>query len=146
MRARDGGAWRDIDSGQVRVAGSWQQLTEARAYIGGAWETVASFIPDLSVSASPIGASGIIADGGLATTNSVTVTPAGGSAPYTYAWTFVSGDSVTVNSPASATTSFSTTLAPEDETSSVYRCTVTDDNGTTATVDVIVNLASFSSS
>lgn len=66
------------------------------------------------------------------TTNTITVTPTGGVAPYTYAWSYVSGDAVTVLSPTSAATQFrSNTTA-----SAVYACTVTDSTGGTPLVAV----------
>lgn len=81
-------------------------------------------------------------DIGSQTTNSVTVTPSGGTAPYTYAWAFVDGDAgISINSPTSATTSFSgdpvgTALA------ATYRCTVTDSAGSplTATFTIAVSI------
>jgi hypothetical protein len=72
------------------------------------------------------------------TTNSVTVTPNGGVAPYSYAWTYVSGDAFTVLSPTSATTAFRSTSASEG----VYKCTVTDSTpGTPLTASVNVGIS-----
>jgi len=78
------------------------------------------------------------------TTASTTVTPSGGVSPYTYAWTLLSGDTLTVNSPSAATTTFSKTgMLPGDSFDATYRCTVTDStSGTplTATADVPVTI------
>jgi hypothetical protein len=77
------------------------------------------------------------------TTASTTVTPSGGTAPYTYAWTFVSGDSFTITSASAATTTFSATLNEDEFVSGIYRCTVTDSTGgtpLTATADVPVTI------
>lgn len=83
-------------------------------------------------------------DTGTITSNSTTVTPAGGSSPYTYAWTKVTGDTLTVTSPTSATTTFSTSgLAEGNFVAATYRCTVTDSTtptALTATADVSVTL------
>ncbi len=79
-----------------------------------------------SASVSPAIASATRVGPGAVTTNSVTVTVAGGTGPFTYAWALVSGDTFTPNSPTSATTNFSTSLTAGQEKSGVYRCTVTD--------------------
>lgn len=71
-------------------------------------------------------------------TNSVTVTPNGGTAPYTYAWSYVSGDAFEVLSPSSASTRFRS-VSPSD---GVYQCLVTDFTSATATVNVGVSTVS----
>jgi len=83
-------------------------------------------------------------DTGTITSGSTTVTPSGGTAPYTYSWAFQDGDILTVTSPTSATTTFSTSgVAEGDFRAAVYRCTVTDSTtptALTATVDVSITL------
>jgi hypothetical protein len=75
---------------------------------------------------------------GTATTGSVTVTASGGTGPYTYAWTNVSGETFTVTSPTAASTTFSITVAADDVKTAEYRCTVTDSLAATYAVDVSV--------
>ena len=89
-----------------------------------------------SASASPASATGSGLSGTIET-NTVTVTPAGGTGPYTYAWAYVSGDAVTVQSPTAATTKFSSLTSAE----SVYRCTVTDFLLATAVANVGVSIS-----
>ena len=68
-------------------------------------------------------------------------------APYTYAWSYVSGTVATVSNPTSATTTFSRTefidfSGQTINRTGVYRCTVTDSASRTATADVTVNTTS----
>jgi len=79
---------------------------------------------------------------GSATSNSATATASGGSGGYTYAWTRVSGDTYTINSSTSATTTFTTTLSNGQFKSGIYRCTVTS-GGVTASADIQVDSESF---
>lgn len=57
-------------------------------------------------------------------------TVSGGVTPYTYLWEYVSGDVFTVNSPTSASTTFSinitVSVAETVTKTGVYRCKVTD--------------------
>lgn len=80
---------------------------------------------------------------GSITSNVDTGSGAGGVAPYTYAWTYVSGDSYTINSPASAATTFTTAVSSGATKSGVYRCTVTDSASTTAHTDVTIDFEAF---
>jgi hypothetical protein len=78
-----------------------------------------------------------------ATTNSVAVTPSGGTAPYTYAWTFTTGGTnITITSSTSSSTTFSATTAlSQGETrTGTARCRVTDNVGATYDVYVAVTI------
>jgi hypothetical protein len=89
-------------------------------------------------------ASGTRSGPGSVTTNSVTVTPSGGTGPYTYAWANVEGDAATVNSPTAATTTFTHTLTlGVPSKSGQYECTVTD--SLAAAFQVYANVSAFSS-
>lgn len=72
--------------------------------------------------------------------SSVAVAASGGTAPYTYAWTRISGAAtITANSSTAATTSFNCTgLVAAEINEAVFRCTVTDSVAATDTVDVSV--------
>jgi hypothetical protein len=70
--------------------------------------------------------------------NTGTATPTGGKPPYSYAWTRVSGDVFTINSPGINNTTF-TGNGADVVKGGTYRCTVTDDNLDTAFDNVNVN-------
>lgn len=144
--------WKVLDAGAtLRTITSMKVLdgatlrTVVRAKVmdsdGVTLRTVATFVTALTASPSPSSVTGI----GYSPTSPVNVTsdpascvPSGGLPPYTYAWTIISG-SATINSPTLATTTFSKSISsfstPEYATA---RCTVTDSDGNTATVDVSI--------
>lgn len=95
----------------------------------------------LSATVSPATLSRVGNNSSLSTT-STTVTPSQGTPGYTYGWAWLSGGSgITINSPSSATTSFTSTgLALEETRSGVARCTVTDSASATVTKDVAVDI------
>jgi hypothetical protein len=97
---------------------------------------VFSLAPDLSASAAPETVYGA-ASLSTITTGSTTVTPVGGTPPYSHAWsldTFDGPVAPTANSPTSATTTFTqTSVAPGDSYYASWIDTVTDDDGATAT-------------
>ena len=141
---RLGGAWRTITGAQVFSGGSWRTLVAIQVYSGGAWRQVGNFSApsggggggggtvSVSISPSPFSGTG-------STTPSLTATPSGGLAPYTYAWTVVSSTApMTVTHPSLATTTAysTTTLNPGDSINATLRCTVTDSLGTVGQADV----------
>jgi hypothetical protein len=110
----------------------------------GAWRNGAVFVPPLSLAVSPSDTGGGNFVPGTITTGSVTATPTGGLAPFTYAWTRLSGDPANPTAPTNATTSFSLFANDPASFSAVFRCTVTDSLGTTATADVPTFFEGFS--
>lgn len=97
----------------------------------------------LSISISPSSLYDSRTGGGSLTSSPATGTGSGGTGPYTYAWTYVSGNSFTINSPSSATTTFTTSLIAGQLKSGVYRCTVTDSLSATASATIDVDMESF---
>ena len=142
MIARITGAWRTVSSGRAYVGGAWRPLVKARAYIGGEWREVASFIPPLSLSISPLATDGSRLGSGAITTLPVTATPNGGQAPYSYMWDRTAGFGA-VNSGTSSTTTFSQSVGNGEEVTGTFRCTVTDNLGATATASVTATFTSF---
>jgi len=100
--------------------------------------TLGAVLGPLAVNISP----GNVYAGGytaIITTQTVTANGVGGSAPYTYSWTKVSGALVNVLSATSAATAFNATgmISPTDRVA-VYRCTVTDSLAATSYSDINV--------
>lgn len=104
----------------------------------------------MTATASPASVTGFAALAGSATitTNSTTVTPSGGSAPYTYAWAKNSGTGGTwsIASATSDTTKFTCSgVAGDTDYTAIFRCTITDATGGTATVDVQADVSNLGS-
>ena len=85
-----------------------------------------------TASASPSSVSGTGVAPATVTSGSTTCTASGGFAPFTYSWTFVSGTALTVNTPTSASTTFSHHFITTGTVNAVYKCVATDANGNTA--------------
>ena len=100
-----------------------------------------------TVNASPLSAigSGSSAADIDVTTNDITATPVGATAPYTYAWTEVSSSAVwTILSPTASTTRFRAVDVPGNSSATaVFLCTVTDSRGRTGTVEVTAEAYNF---
>lgn len=92
--------------------------------------------------------SGFTPCGDPGSTDIVTMTASGGKAPYSYAWAQVGGSASSGPYAASAPTSNATAFVDANSqvcdgdavTDETWRCTVTDDDGKTATNDVTVRL------
>jgi hypothetical protein len=97
----------------------------------------------LSIIISPSSLYNIFSGTGTVTSDPATGTATGGSGGYSYAWTFVSGNSYTINNPFTATATFSTFLSAGQFKSGNYRCTVTDSSSATAFADIQVDLEAF---
>lgn len=100
-------------------------------------------VPSISLSeTSPYGTR---ANTGVATSSSVTATVTGGTPPYTYAWSRVSGDGVIIaNSISSSITTFSRYGSPINTYNADWKLTVIDANNqiaTSPTVSVEIEFA-----
>lgn len=69
-------------------------------------------------------------------------TPVGGTAPYIYSWSKVSGGAITVDSPSASSTTFSVTgMAGGENRNALFKCTVTDAFGVVkATRNITVDI------
>lgn len=89
-----------------------------------------STIPALTVSLDTSTAAGSGIGNGPYTTNAVVVTASGGITPYTYAWTKVSGDTLTISSASATSVTWSASGTAPEIKAAVWKCSVTDAMGT----------------
>lgn len=139
MQRWDGGAFVNLAIARRWDGASWIDLTIARRWDGSAWVDIP--LPGgggggLSATISSAGANGFefrtepapaFVTVFIDTPASVTVTPTGGTGPYTYLWDRISGASaVGVSNPTGSVVTFSANVPKNQERSAVWRCTVTD--------------------
>lgn len=146
-----GGAWVSPPSIYKKKDSAWiiPQLYTKRS---GVWVNIDAVVapppspPPPTLSASGGGTvSGTRVGTGDAYSSPATITASGGVTPYSYAWSYYSGDSIAITSPSSASSTFYRTLANGNSSSTVVKGTVTDALGATAFIFVTVNLsASYS--
>lgn len=155
MDALANGGWLSLTGIDARCDDAWRRVLRTEVYTGGAWRTGETFIAPLTASAAPSTVnkdreeyltyeSGDPYEGDIYNLNqtviftqTTAVTVSGGVSPYFYAWERISGAGE-IDTPNSATTFFTKTAA-NPGSSGVFRCTVTDAQGGTATVNVTAN-------
>lgn len=99
--------------------------------------------PSFTITATNVDHFSLSGATGTTSTNSA-VTTSGGTSPFTYSCAYVGGATeITPTTPTSNTTTFGYALPFEGFYSSVFRWTVTDDNGLVATADVSVLVSYF---
>ena len=126
-----------VNSGvnEAKTAAAQAQATATGAIAGVATLADQTAPGGFYATCSPASAFGSRVGAGLVTTAAVTVTPTGGTGPYTYAWTLESGN-FTIISPTSASTTFRASVAAGETTEDVATCTVTDSLAATASVSI----------
>ena len=146
IQVRQGGAWQTITGAKIFANGAWRTVLAGKIYASGAWRDICNFVTPppggggggggtivLTISPSPF--SRITAQHTIS--NTLTATPSGGLAPYTYSWTVVTSTTTfTIGSPTLATTAVTATLADNATETCTLRCTVTDSLGSTTHADV----------
>lgn len=134
-----GGALRVASSFKIKVAGVLRTARTLSVYADGALHPFFSTASSLDVTAPDVSGT----HHATVTTDATTMTPTGGTAPYSYAWTLLggSGDTPTINNAAFATTTFTQTDGGSGDDLDVWtvRGTVTDALSATATVDITVS-------
>jgi hypothetical protein len=135
-------------TGTPSAAGTFNftvRVTDAQGFTADSAQSIA-VAAALSVSVNDATASGYVFNPSNPTTEFVAsfpdtvATASGGTGPYTYAWTRISGSTdITAGSPSSATTNFSGTIEV-GTVNATFRVTATDAVLATATADVSVSL------
>lgn len=152
FRVRVGGVWKDVN--KVRVWATHGTTTGWREVWVKASPTPTPTpppdptpptppTPTITVAKNPPSVSGTRTTPGTVTTTSVTVTPSGGTAPYTYQWLLQSYDQpsapIAVN-PTNPTTAFRQSMANYDDSGyGDFKCIVTDSLGFTGSTTVRAN-------
>jgi hypothetical protein len=138
------GDWRYEASRFLRVSGAWRRVVGMAVRLGDVWHSVDAYSPSFTASA-PEEVDGYgVAQKPIAETVSATasITVNGGTSPYSYQWSRVSGDSrITSKSPTMATSTFAATLRSE-QASAVFGWIATDANGQSVTGQTTVVLSS----
>lgn len=151
----DGSTYTDTTTEKRFDGASWIDLTIAKRFDGSAWIDIAfpgggggalsATVNDSTVFGSefrlaPPAQPAVLAVGSD-NPSTVTVTPTGGTGPYTILWTHEDGDSaVQVLAPTSFTTGFIANVGKNQSKGCVKKATVTDSLGATAVLFVGVTL------
>jgi hypothetical protein len=139
VRVRHGGAARLLTSVKAKHLGSLRTIRTIKVMNNGVLRTVYSAASSLSASADDSTVVAISEDATIST-QTVTITPSGGQAPYNYSWavtSFTGSPTPTISSASFASTYFTQTGVSASD-SAVFTCTVTDNLGDE--VEVAVNV------
>lgn len=149
LRMRDaGGALRTITRIRMRDAtNTLQTIQQIRMRDGtNALRTVFQYLTaTVDITNEYQSGSGPLSNG-FVTSDTITASAVGGTAPYTYAWEHVDGSLAMGNgdSPSTAATTFSATVSEFFTQDATFRCKITDANGAFAyTPEVFVSLEWF---
>lgn len=144
---REGGVNSTIGSIGIREGGVNSGIARASILVGGVdYVIFDGAAGGLTVDASPIDAVGwgnSPADV-LVTTNLVTATASGGTAPYSYAWAQIDGVEVWgITAATSAASRFNVTVTAGGVETATFECTVSDARGRTGSVLVLATAYNF---
>lgn len=150
MKRWDGGAFVDTSIERRWDGSNWVDLTIAKRWDGSSWVDIA--FPggggaNLSATINPASLFKSALQFEPAppfknvVTAAATVTPTGGTGPYTYQWTKVSGDSAIVpSSTTAASVTFSANAPKNQLLTATWQCTVTDSLSATFAVSLPVRI------
>lgn len=139
------GEWKEMTSAKIAIDGVWKPVERITVMEDGAWRVVYTATPPLSATISPGFAFGSRSAKITISvpTGFVTASPVGGKAPFSYAWTQISGMTAAIGSPSAATTNFSMRVIPYETEAAQFRCTVTDADGKTASAIVTASFVNL---
>lgn len=140
-----GGVEKTAARADVYTTGGKKRINRIEVY-NGAWKLGAQFLTELTLTCVPSSTSKSVTTSGDSvpiTSNPVLASVSGGKSPYTYQWVQLTGSAATINSPTSATTTFTDHSVDVGTAVKTYRCTVTDDLGQTAQATVTVTFINF---
>lgn len=97
----------------------------------------------LAANITPASLSGSSSSSPVSSNSAATCNVQGGLAPFTYAWSRVSGANFTILSPGASATFFQVILPPGSGLTMVAQCLVTDALGATVAPQVPIDLERF---
>jgi hypothetical protein len=117
------------------ISGTWKACSVWRN-IAGVWKQITSL---MTASATPTNVGFVKVGGGTSvlTSDATTATPTGGTGPFTYVWSQVGGDSMTINTPNAASTTFSKSVPDAAGFTGYFVCTITDSLGAVAATNTV---------
>lgn len=150
-KIRKGGVWRDITGCKIFAQGTWREILQIKIYKGGAWRTVANFSAPaggggggggtIAVSISPSSFSVHAEDTLQADSSTLTATPSGGVAPYSYTWEPITFgglcNGVSFTHAGLASTIVTMFFSGYGSGSVSLRCTATDSLGSTGSATIL---------
>jgi len=129
-KANVSNVWQDVQTGFVRVAGVWEEFYSAVTATPATVDVQPEFVTGQG--------------GGLVVSDIATGTVSDGVGPFTYAWSYVSGDAgISPTNPTGASSAFAGNVPPTGSLSSTQRLTVTDTGNGNATFSDTVKVTLF---
>jgi hypothetical protein len=135
------GGWRTINKWQIRQGNAWRTVKRAQTFVGGIWREFYVQENPINITILPSPVTSQPAANLFYLDALVSAFVAGGTSPFTYVWSVDSFDTPSIPTILNGTTASPTfrafDIGPGDTHGAIFRVTVTDNLGLTATKDVI---------